>query len=239
MAFAVIIGGLGTIEGPILGALVYMVLQQELQSYNAWYLIVLGLVAIAIALFARRGLWGLVDDHLHIRLFPVGYWLWEPESSGRRGLRGPGRRGTGGRGRRGPSQLEHGPAKAGRISGSQHDTSRLNGRQPVRRPRSGLSGRQVLWASVPIWSIGFLSFVPFLAYAIGRGGKPELGGVRAPTWRRPRLCSSRWVRRGRAAAGAPRSAATSSRWPGAPRCMRRCCSGPEAMCPRVAGRRRP
>lgn len=46
-----------------------------------------------------------------------------------------------------------------------------NGRQPVRRPRSGLSGRQVLWAAVPIWSISFLSFVPFLAYAISRGGK--------------------------------------------------------------------
>jgi len=64
-----------------------MVLQQTLQSYNAWYLIVLGLVAILIALFARRGLWGLVDDHLHIRLFPVGYWLWTPESTGRRGIR--------------------------------------------------------------------------------------------------------------------------------------------------------
>ena len=78
MAFAVIIGGLGTIEGPILGTIVYMVLQQTLASYNAWYLIILGLVAIAVALFARRGLWGLVDDHLHIRLFPVGYWLWAP-----------------------------------------------------------------------------------------------------------------------------------------------------------------
>ena len=26
--------------------------------------------------------------------------------------------------------------------------------------------RPILWASVPIWSIGFLSFVPFLAYAV-------------------------------------------------------------------------
>ena len=78
MAFAVIIGGLGTIEGPILGAIVYMVLQQTLQSYNAWYLIILGLVAILVALFARRGLWGLIDEHLNIRLFPVGYWLWTP-----------------------------------------------------------------------------------------------------------------------------------------------------------------
>jgi len=63
-----------------------MVLQQTLQSYNAWYLIILGLVAIVIALFARRGLWGLVDDHLHVRLFPVGYWLWAPDSGRRRGF---------------------------------------------------------------------------------------------------------------------------------------------------------
>ena len=75
MAFATIIGGLGTIEGPIIGTAVYMVLQQTLSSYNAWYLIILGLVAIGVALFARRGLWGLVDEHLNVRLFPVGYWL--------------------------------------------------------------------------------------------------------------------------------------------------------------------
>ena len=52
MAFATIIGGLGTIEGPIIGTVVYMVLQQTLASYNAWYLIILGLVAIIVALFA-------------------------------------------------------------------------------------------------------------------------------------------------------------------------------------------
>jgi ABC-type branched-subunit amino acid transport system permease subunit len=75
MAFATIIGGLGTIEGPIIGTVVYMVLQQTLQNFNAWYLIILGLVAIVVALFARRGLWGLVDSRLNIRLFPVGYWL--------------------------------------------------------------------------------------------------------------------------------------------------------------------
>ncbi|HEX9032703.1 MAG TPA: branched-chain amino acid ABC transporter permease [Streptosporangiaceae bacterium] len=78
MAFATIIGGLGTIEGPIIGTAVYMVLQQTLASYNAWYLIILGLIAITVALFARRGLWGLVDEHLKVRLFPVGYWLRTP-----------------------------------------------------------------------------------------------------------------------------------------------------------------
>jgi branched-chain amino acid transport system permease protein len=84
MAFAVIIGGIGTIEGPIIGTIIYMVLQQTLQQYNVWYLISLGLVAIAITLFARRGLWGLVDQHLGIRLFPVGYYLW-PAGQTRRG----------------------------------------------------------------------------------------------------------------------------------------------------------
>jgi hypothetical protein len=54
-----------------------------------------------------------------------------------------------------------------------------NGAQPPARPGPGspaagppetrASGsllRPILWASVPIWSIGFLSFVPFLAYAV-------------------------------------------------------------------------
>jgi branched-chain amino acid transport system permease protein len=81
MAFATIIGGLGTIEGPIIGTAVYMVLQQTLASYNAWYLIILGLVAMVVALFARRGLWGLVDSRLNFRLFPVGYWLRNPVGS--------------------------------------------------------------------------------------------------------------------------------------------------------------
>jgi branched-chain amino acid transport system permease protein len=84
MAFAVIIGGIGTIEGPIIGTIVYMVLQQTLQSYNAWYLIVLGIVAIAIAIFARRGLWGTLDGRFNIRLFPVGYHLWAPGERRRR-----------------------------------------------------------------------------------------------------------------------------------------------------------
>ena len=44
-------------------------------------------------------------------------------------------------------------------------------REPGPRYRSGL--RQVWWLSVPIWSIGFLSFVPFLAYALIRRRKQD------------------------------------------------------------------
>jgi branched-chain amino acid transport system permease protein len=87
MAFAVIIGGLGTIEGPIIGTVVYIVLQQTLASYNAWYLIILGLVAMIVALFARRGLWGLIDERLNLRLFPVGYWLRTAGDAGGNGTR--------------------------------------------------------------------------------------------------------------------------------------------------------
>jgi branched-chain amino acid transport system permease protein len=76
MIFITIIGGIGTIEGPILGTIVFFVLQQTLSHYGTWYFIVLGLVAMAVAIWAPRGLWGLVSDRLGIRLFPVGYWLW-------------------------------------------------------------------------------------------------------------------------------------------------------------------
>jgi branched-chain amino acid transport system permease protein len=84
MAFAVVIGGIGTIEGPIIGTIVYMLLQQNLAAYNVWYFIVLGLIAIIVVITLRRGLWGEADERLHIRLFPVGYWLWAPDQPRKR-----------------------------------------------------------------------------------------------------------------------------------------------------------
>ncbi len=94
MIFVTIIGGIGTIEGPILGTIVFFVLQQTLSQYGTWYFIVLGLVAMAVAIWAPRGLWGAIADRLGIRLFPTGYWLW-PDGSRRPGMlpwrpRGPG-----------------------------------------------------------------------------------------------------------------------------------------------------
>jgi ABC-type branched-subunit amino acid transport system permease subunit len=77
MIFATIIGGIGTIEGPIIGTAVFFVLQQTLSQYGAWYLIILGLVAMVIAIWARNGIWGLIAERVQVRLFPVGYWLWK------------------------------------------------------------------------------------------------------------------------------------------------------------------
>jgi branched-chain amino acid transport system permease protein len=70
----VLIGGIGYLEGPILGTIVFFVLQQTLASHGAWYLIIVGLVAVTIAVYLPRGLWGLLDRR-GIKLFPVGYWV--------------------------------------------------------------------------------------------------------------------------------------------------------------------
>lgn len=78
MIFIVVIGGLGTIEGPILGAIVFFGLQQWLSDLGPWYLVILGVVAILITLFLPRGLWGLISGNGRIRLFPVGYRLVTP-----------------------------------------------------------------------------------------------------------------------------------------------------------------
>jgi branched-chain amino acid transport system permease protein len=75
MIFMVLVGGLGSFEGPILGALVFFVAQNEFADLGAWYLIGLGLVAIAFALFLPRGLWSLIGDRLPGPLLPIGYRL--------------------------------------------------------------------------------------------------------------------------------------------------------------------
>lgn len=80
--FIAVIGGMGSIEGPILGTALYFVLQLLLAQYGAWYFVVLGLVAIVVALWAPHGLWGVIADRLHFRAFPVGYWLWDDEPAG-------------------------------------------------------------------------------------------------------------------------------------------------------------
>lgn len=64
MIFIVVIGGLGRIEGPIVGAIVYFALRELLADYGPAYLAALGLVAIAIVVVAPRGLWGLVESRV-------------------------------------------------------------------------------------------------------------------------------------------------------------------------------
>jgi branched-chain amino acid transport system permease protein len=70
--FIVLIGGLGTLEGPILGALIFFVLNKFLSDYGTWYLIGLGALAILVTMFFPQGLWGFVSRRFGLQLFPVG-----------------------------------------------------------------------------------------------------------------------------------------------------------------------
>jgi branched-chain amino acid transport system permease protein len=51
--------------------IVFFALQRLLADYGSWYLLILGLIAIAVMLFAPRGLWGLISDRTGLQLFPV------------------------------------------------------------------------------------------------------------------------------------------------------------------------
>ena len=69
MIFIVVIGGLGTIEGPIVGAIIFFVLERWLSPFGTWYLVVLGVIAIVITLLLPRGLWGIAARR--VELFPL------------------------------------------------------------------------------------------------------------------------------------------------------------------------
>jgi branched-chain amino acid transport system permease protein len=88
MIFITIIGGIGTIEGPIIGTIIFFALQQTLSHYGVWYWIILGVIAMAAAIWAPRGIWGLVSENFGVRLFPVGYYLWPAGESPRRFIGG-------------------------------------------------------------------------------------------------------------------------------------------------------
>ncbi|GAB2468579.1 branched-chain amino acid ABC transporter permease [Streptomyces incanus] len=75
MIFIVVIGGIGYIEGPIIGAIIFFALQQSLSDYGSWYLIILGVCGTLMAIWAPRGLWGLITARARISFFPVGYHL--------------------------------------------------------------------------------------------------------------------------------------------------------------------
>jgi branched-chain amino acid transport system permease protein len=55
----VMIGGLGTLAGPVVGGVFFVLLQEKVSSYVDWYFIVIGLVLIFIVLFMPKGLLGI------------------------------------------------------------------------------------------------------------------------------------------------------------------------------------
>ncbi|MDR3475024.1 MAG: branched-chain amino acid ABC transporter permease [Devosia sp.] len=78
MIFMVLVGGIGTFEGPILGAVIFFLIETWFGSTGVWYLIGLGAAAVLFSLLLPKGLWGAVESRWALRLLPVGYRLKLP-----------------------------------------------------------------------------------------------------------------------------------------------------------------
>src|SRR5271165_3779956 len=69
--FIVVIGGIGTVEGPIVGAAIFFALRWLLADYGTWYWLVMGAVAVIVIMFAPAGVWGYVRGRWDIQLLPL------------------------------------------------------------------------------------------------------------------------------------------------------------------------
>lgn len=77
--FMVVIGGIGRIEGPLVGALIFWALNKAFSDYGTWYLMGLGLLAIVVTICFKEGLWGYAQQRWGWTLFPTTRrLLWEP-----------------------------------------------------------------------------------------------------------------------------------------------------------------
>ncbi|MGJ4953503.1 branched-chain amino acid ABC transporter permease [Bradyrhizobium sp. HKCCYLS20291] len=75
MIFMVLVGGLATFEGAILGAIIFFVIEASFGAAGVWYLIGLGAVALVMSLAMPRGLFGTFVATTGVRLLPIGHWL--------------------------------------------------------------------------------------------------------------------------------------------------------------------
>jgi branched-chain amino acid transport system permease protein len=71
LLFIVIIGGIGTVEGPIVGAVIFVLLQQYLSEYVGYNLIILGIITIMVLFFAPKGIIGTIQNRFRVGLLSV------------------------------------------------------------------------------------------------------------------------------------------------------------------------
>jgi len=69
--FIVMVGGIATIEGPIIGVIIFYLLNRLFSDYGTWYLVGLGLLAIIVMTRFPKGVWGTVSGRFALHLFPV------------------------------------------------------------------------------------------------------------------------------------------------------------------------
>jgi branched-chain amino acid transport system permease protein len=70
-SFMAVLGGLGTVEGPLIGAAIYVLVQERLGASGAVNLIVLGATSVVTMLLAPQGIAGVLRDRLGLVLFPI------------------------------------------------------------------------------------------------------------------------------------------------------------------------
>ena len=71
MVFIAVIGGMGTIEGPIIGAAVFIILRQLLYNFSGFSMLILGIIAVVMILVAPKGIMGLIHKKTDFDLFGV------------------------------------------------------------------------------------------------------------------------------------------------------------------------
>jgi branched-chain amino acid transport system permease protein len=69
--FITVIGGIGRIEGPIIGTIIFFLLRQTLADLGNLYLLMMGAVAIVVMLWAPKGLWGLIAERYGWQALPL------------------------------------------------------------------------------------------------------------------------------------------------------------------------
>jgi branched-chain amino acid transport system permease protein len=58
----VILGGMGSLFGPVLGAMVLLLAEEILSSYTQHWMVILGPLLIGLVLWGRNGIYGLLMD---------------------------------------------------------------------------------------------------------------------------------------------------------------------------------
>ena len=69
--FITVIGGIGRIEGPIIGTIIFFALRQTFAGLGSFYLLMMGAVAIVVMLWAPKGLWGMIVERLGWQVLPL------------------------------------------------------------------------------------------------------------------------------------------------------------------------
>jgi branched-chain amino acid transport system permease protein len=69
--FITVIGGIGRLEGPLIGTIVFFALRQTMADLGSLYLLMLGAVAIVVMLKAPKGIWGYAADRFGWQLLPL------------------------------------------------------------------------------------------------------------------------------------------------------------------------